>query len=107
MLQRDNTAPTQTGIVACSAYALGKRVADVPLDEAGDWAQRPGHLMWIGLYEPGEELLLRVQKQFNLHPLAIEDAASAHQQPKIEQYGDVLFVVARTAQMIEGRDRIR
>jgi magnesium transporter len=103
MLQRDNTAPTQTGIVACSAYALGKRVADVPLDEAGDWAQRPGHLMWIGLYEPDEELLLRVQKQFNLHPLAIEDAASAHQQPKIEQYGDVLFVVARTAQMIQGR----
>ena len=103
MLQRDNTAQTEAGIVACSAYALGKRVADVPLDEAGEWAQRPGHLMWIGLYEPDEELLLRVQKQFNLHPLAIEDAASAHQQPKIEQYGDVLFVVARTAQMIQGR----
>ena len=44
------------GIVACSAYAQGKRVADVPLEEAGDWAQRPGHLMWIGLYEPDGDI---------------------------------------------------
>ena len=44
-----------------------------------------------------------MQAQFNLHPLAIEDAGKAHQQPKIEQYGDALFIVARTAQMLEGR----
>src|SRR5690349_7065280 len=103
MLQRDINAPTQSGIVACSAYAQGKRVADITLDEAGEWAQRAGHLVWIGLFEPDEDLLLRVQKQFNLHPLAIEDAGNAHQQPKIEQYCDVLFVVTRTAQMIQGR----
>jgi magnesium transporter len=103
MLQRDPSPKTEPGIVASSAYAHGKRVADVPLDEAGAWSQRPGHVVWIGLYEPDEDLLARVQAQFNLHPLAIEDAGTAHQQPKIEQYGESLFIVARTAQMLEGR----
>jgi magnesium transporter len=103
MLQRDSTQNTQPGVVASSAYANGRWVAKVPLEEAGAWAQRPGHVVWIGLFEPDEELLRRVQAQFNLHPLAIEDAGNAHQQPKIEQYGESLFIVARTAQMIEGR----
>jgi magnesium transporter len=90
-------------IVAASVYAHGKRVADVAIDEAGEWAKRPGHLVWIGLFEPSYELLARVQAQFDLHPLAIEDAGKAHQHPKIEQYGEALFVVARTAQLVEGR----
>jgi len=103
MLQRDPSAKTEPGIVASSAYAHGKRIADVPLDEAGAWAARPGHVVWIGLFEPSEDMLARVQAQFNLHPLAIEDAGKAHQQPKIEQYGESLFIVARTAQMLESR----
>ncbi len=103
MLQRDPAPKVEPGIVASNAYAHGKRVANVPLDEAGAWAARPGHVVWIGLFEPDEELLARAQAQFNLHPLAIEDAGTAHQQPKIEQYGESLFIVARTAQMLEGR----
>jgi len=103
MLQRDPSAKTEPGIVASSAYAHGKRIADVPLDEAGAWAERPGHVVWIGLFEPSEDMLARAQAQFNLHPLAIEDAGKAHQQPKIEQYGESLFIVARTAQMLESR----
>jgi len=42
-------------IVAASVYAHGKRVADVAIDEAGEWAKRPGHLVWIGLFEPSYE----------------------------------------------------
>jgi magnesium transporter len=91
------------GVVAASVYAHGKRVADVAIDEAGEWAKRPGHLVWIGLFEPSYELLARVQAQFDLHPLAIEDAGKAHQHPKLEQYGEALFVVARTAQMVDER----
>ena len=91
------------GVVASSAYVDGRRVADVPIDAAGDWAQKEGHVVWIGLWEPDAELLQRVQEQFGLHPLAIEDAEHAHQRPKLEQYGDALFVVARTAQLVEGR----
>jgi magnesium transporter len=55
--------------------------------------------VWIGLHEPSERILQRVQEEFNLHDLAIEDAHRAHQRAKIELYGESLFVVLRTAQM--------
>jgi len=73
------------------------------VDEAGRWLHEPGHVVWIGLVEPQDQLLRRVQAQFGLHDLAIKDAGTAHQRPKLERYGDALFVVARTAQMVDGR----
>jgi CorA-like Mg2+ transporter protein/Amidase len=72
---------------------------DIPIEAAGQWSKQERHVVWIGLFEPSEELLRRVQVQLDLHPLAIEDAAKPHQQPKLEQYGKALFIVARTAQM--------
>jgi magnesium transporter len=93
----------EPGVVNSSVYARGRKVTDVAIEEAGDWSKQPGHVVWIGLFEPSDDLLRRVQQQFDLHPLAIEDAAKAHQHPKLEQYGDGLFIVARTAQMLEGR----
>ena len=93
----------EAGVVAAGVYSGGRRILDIRIEESGDWAKKPGHVVWIGLHEPSEELLRRVQRQFGLHELAIEDALHAHQRPKIEQYGDSLFVVARTAQMVEGR----
>jgi magnesium transporter len=78
-------------------------VAEVPIEDVGEWSRKPGHLVWVGLHEPGLDLLRRLQREFNLHELAIEDALKAHQRPKVEQYGDALFVVARTAQMLDGR----
>ncbi len=93
----------ELGVVNSAVYAGGRRIADVPIEAAGEWSKRPGHFVWIGLFEPSDDLLQRVQRQFNLHPLAIEDATNAHQYPKLEQYGDGVFIVARTAQMVEGR----
>lgn len=90
------------GVVASSVYADGRRVANIPIEEASSWRTKPGHVVWIGLLEPDMELLTTVQRQFNLHDLAIEDANHAHQRPKIEQYGDALFIVARTAQLVDG-----
>jgi magnesium transporter len=91
------------GVVNAVAYHKGVKVADIDIDQAGEWARREGHVVWIGLYDPGFELLERVQKQFSLHSLAIEDAAKAHQFPKLEEFDDSLFIVARTAQMEDGR----
>ena len=93
--------PTE-GVVAASVYVDGRRVANIGVDEASSWRNRPGHVVWIGLHEPGMALLSMVQGQFGLHDLAIEDANHAHQRPKIEQYGDGLFIVTRTAQLNEG-----
>ncbi len=94
---------TEPGVVAAGVYAKGKRVSDIDIDEAGQWRKKPGHVVWIGLLAPSHALLERVSAQLHLHPLAIEDAAKAHQHPKIEEYGDALFIVARTAQMVEGK----
>ncbi len=98
----DTSPVLEPGVVAASVYAGGRRVADIAIEQAGDWAKKPGHVVWIGLYEPSAALLRRVQAQFHLHDLAIEDAGKAHQSPKLEQYGEAIFVVARTAQMVDG-----
>ena len=100
MMTRATAIPaTESGVVASGVYCKGRRVADIPIEEAGDWSKKPDHVVWIGLLEPSDELLEKVRAQFDLHPLAIEDAAKAHQHPKVEQYGEALFVVARTAQL--------
>jgi magnesium transporter len=93
----------EPGVVASSVYAKGRHIADISIDEVGQWSKRPGHVVWIGLFEPPPSLLRRLKEQLELHPLAIEDAEKAHQHPKIEQYGNSLFVVVRTAQMAEGQ----
>ena len=93
----------EPGVVAASVYAGGRCISDIAINEAGDWSKKPGHVVWIGLFEPSYALLSRIEAQFGLHYLAIEDAGKAHQHPKIEQYGDGLFIVARTAQMVQGR----
>ena len=96
-------SPPHPRVVAAAAYLGGRRVAEIAIEDAGEWSRRPGHVVWIGLHEPSLTLLRQLQAEFGLHELAIEDALKAHQRPKLEQYGEALFVVARTAQMIDGR----
>ncbi|WP_328502464.1 magnesium and cobalt transport protein CorA [Streptomyces sp. NBC_00457] len=57
--------------------------------------------VWLGLHEPTELEFARVAELFGLHPLAVEDAVHAHQRPKVEQYGDVLFAVFKTVTYVE------
>jgi len=91
------------GVINCVAYTGdGRRLGDVDIEDISEILQFPGQFIWIGLYEPDEECLREVQQEFNLHDLAIEDAHAAHQRPKIEEYGDSLFVVLRTAQRVKG-----
>jgi magnesium transporter len=89
-------------VVNCAAYAAGRRVGTFPLGEAGDALKNPNQFVWVGLYEPSAEVLEIVQRQFDLHDLAVEDARSAHQRPKLERYEGSLFVVLRTAQLTQG-----
>jgi magnesium transporter len=64
---------------------------------------RPGDFIWIGLHEPDDAMLLRVQEHFGLHPLAVEDSLDPRHLPKLETYGDHLFLVARTAHLTGDR----
>jgi len=85
-------------IVNCASYLDGRRIANVGINELSNVLKHPDEFIWVGLHEPGEETLEVFQKQFQLHDLAIEDAHNAHQRPKIESYGDTVFIVLRTAQ---------
>ena len=87
------------GIVNCAAYAGGRRVADVRIEDISEVLKHADRFLWIGLHEPEEALLRKVQQEFGLHDLAIEDAHRAHQRPKLEIYGDSLFIVLRTVQL--------
>ncbi|SDY90488.1 magnesium transporter [Saccharopolyspora shandongensis] len=66
----------------------------------------PGTMAWIGLYRPAEEELLAAAEEFDLHKLAVEDAIVAHQRPKIERYGDTLFVVLRAATYVDEAEEV-
>ncbi|MDQ0320222.1 magnesium transporter [Pararhizobium capsulatum DSM 1112] len=90
------------GVIAAAVYQNGKRICDIPIGDAHHWRQKENTVIWIGLHEPDSVLLAEVQSEFDLHPLAIEDASHAHQRPKLEIYGDAMFVVARTAHMMDG-----
>lgn len=89
-------------LVNCAAYKAGRRTADVDIEQA-DAVPAEGGFVWIGLHEPDEELLRKVQDRFDLHDLAIEDAHLAHQRPKLEVYGNSLFIVLRTASLQSGK----
>ena len=91
--------PTIPGVVNCVAYAKGRKVGDVSVADISEALKQPDVFVWLGLYEPGPELLETVQREFGLHELAVEDALLAHQRPKLERYGDCLFMALRTAQM--------
>ena len=86
-------------VVACAVYRDGVRVRDMPLEAVDPASLAERELAWIGLHEPSMEVLAHVQARFGLHPLAVEDANRSHQRPKIDLYGDALFMVLRTAQV--------
>jgi magnesium transporter len=87
------------GVIDSAAYAQGLRVADVEIADISEELKHEDRFVWVGLYEPEEKLLREIQEEFGLHDLAIEDAHSAHQRPKLEQYDNCLFVVLRTAHL--------
>jgi magnesium transporter len=82
-------------IVDSAVYEEGRRT-DGPLEQ-----RRPGSFVWIGLYEPTREEFESLTREFDLHPLAVEDAIQAHQRPKLEVYGDMLFLVLKTARYVD------
>lgn len=90
---------TRNMVVNCVAYTKGRRMCDISVEEISDILEQEAAFVWLGLFEPDEELLKKVQQEFGLHDLAVEDAHRAHQRPKLERYGDSLFIVLHTAQM--------
>jgi magnesium transporter len=86
-------------IVDCALFRDGKRAAPVEdLSDALAEARAAGGsaFVWIGLHEPSADEFDHVADELRLHPLAVEDAVKAHQQPKVEDYDESMFVVLKT-----------
>lgn len=86
-------------VVAAYLYRQGKRVREISIDEKVDCPDDKSEFVWIGICDPTDAEMQTLKTQYGLHPLAVEDAVNANQLPKIDVYGDQLFVVARTAHL--------
>ncbi|MEH0637173.1 MULTISPECIES: magnesium and cobalt transport protein CorA [Streptomyces] len=109
---REPAAPTPAeraaSVVEAAVYQDGVRVSSPATlaDTFRELREAPAGMAWIGLARPTEGELLSLAAEFDLHPLAVEDAMEAHQRPKLERYGDTLFVVLRAARYLDAPEEV-
>src|SRR5882672_8833211 len=90
-------------LINCVAYQEGRKLADIQPQEIHEYVRRQECFVWVALYEPTPEELETMQREFGLHELAVDDARHGHQRPKIEEYGDSLFVVLHMLELDGGK----
>ena len=94
-------------IVDCAVYEDGRRRGSLALDDACEAGQADGAFVWIDLYEPPPDEFAALRDEFSLHPLAVEDALSAHERPKLERYGKVAFIVVKSVSYHDAEEEVR
>ncbi|MFF5175908.1 magnesium/cobalt transporter CorA [Micromonospora sp. NPDC000089] len=101
-------SPGPGGLVDSAVYRHGRRHASpVTLGDTFHCLQEIDHAMaWIGLYRPDTGQIRSLAREFQLHDLAVEDAINAHQRPKLERYGETLFLVLRAARYVDEREEV-
>ncbi|MBK4260941.1 hypothetical protein JJP58_21950 [Enterobacter hormaechei] len=88
-------------IVNCMVYRSGHPAETVDIEDISEVIQDTDAFIWLGLWQPEPAFMYKVQEEFGLHDLAVEDALNAHQRPKIERYGSSAFIVVKT---VSGQD---
>jgi magnesium transporter len=91
-------------LISCVAYENGKKLADIPIEDISEYVKRPACFVWVAMFEPTREELDQMAEEFELHELAVDDARSGHQRPKLEEYGDSLFAVLQPVERIKAAD---
>jgi len=89
-------------LINCVAYQDGRKLADLDIEEISDYLEKPDCFVWVALRDATPAELEKMQEEFALHPLAVEDAHKGHQRPKIEEYGESLFAVVHLLELQEG-----
>jgi magnesium transporter len=89
-------------VIAANLYRHGRRVREIAIDERVDCPSDRSEFVWIGLTDPCADETDTLQRLYDLHPLAVEDALKDGQLPKVDVYGDQLFVIGRTAHLCDG-----
>jgi magnesium transporter len=87
-------------LVNCAVYREGRKLADIQPGEIRHQLQQPGCFVWVALRDPDDSELASMQREFGLHELAVEDARKGQQRPKIEEYGEELFVVLHIVEQV-------
>ncbi|MEV0526214.1 magnesium and cobalt transport protein CorA [Streptomyces sp. NPDC050439] len=100
--------PEPASVVQAALYRDGVRVATPAslADTFRELREQQDGMAWIGLARPTEAELLSLAAEFDLHELAVEDAMEAHQRPKLERYGETLFVVLRAARYLDAPEEV-
>ena len=93
-------------LASCAAYRDGTKVGDIAVADIAQYLHQPHSFIWVELHDPDAEELGALQRAFDLHPLAVEDALVGHQRPKIEEYGESLFAVLHIVESDSGDYRV-
>jgi magnesium transporter len=89
-------------LINCVAYENGSRLTELSVEEISDYLERPECFVWVALRDATPEELDKMQEEFKLHELAVEDARHGHQRPKVEEYGDSIFAVMHLVEPDKG-----
>jgi magnesium transporter len=87
-------------LINCVAYRNGVKLAEPSIEDISEYLKQPDCLIWVALRDATDSELDKMQEEFGLHDLAIEDARHGHQRPKIEEYGETLFVVMHLVEVV-------
>ncbi|HMH89216.1 MAG TPA: magnesium/cobalt transporter CorA [Steroidobacteraceae bacterium] len=93
-------------LISCVAYQDGTKLGEIQIAQIPEYVSRPHCFVWVALSDPTADELAQMQKSFDLHPLAVEDALVGHQRPKVEEYGDSLFAVLHLIEPADGEYRV-
>jgi magnesium transporter len=86
-------------LINCVAYQEGKKLADIKVEDISEYVGRPDCFVWVALRDATDAELQTMQREFALHDLAVEDALHGHQRPKVEEFGDTLFVAMHAVEL--------
>lgn len=86
-------------LINCVAYQEGKKLSDIPVEDISEYLKQEDTFVWVALRDPAPADITLMQEEFSLHELAVEDALRGHQRPKLEEYGDSLFVVVQIVEL--------
>jgi len=82
-------------LINCVAYQEGKKLSDIPVEDISEYLKLPDTFVWVALHDATPHEMAKMQEEFGLHELAVEDTARGHRRPKMEEYGDSLFVIVQ------------
>jgi len=86
-------------LINCVAYQEGKKLSDIPVEDISEHLKQPDTFVWVAQRDPAPADIVLMQEEFGLHELAVEDALRGHQRPKVEEYGNSLFVVVQIVEL--------